>query len=119
MSRCQTGTGRSLIDCEHENSEHENMTTKFDLSFVSYDEIFAELQRRYPAGVISFVHHVEGQPEGQTLRFDTWGKSIVEILGIAEMTHLGFQRHAMSTMGRPTAPGLPLDGGPNQPPAAT
>ncbi len=49
------------------------MNQKFDLSRVPYEDIHAELARRFPAGTLSFFHPIDGKPGQMGMRSERWG----------------------------------------------
>lgn len=86
------------------------MTTKYDLSLVPYDQIFAEFQRRYPTGVLAIIHPIDGKPGVGGTRLETWGRSGIEILGLAELAYRNQLKNVMGTLGALPAGGMPLEG---------
>ncbi len=85
------------------------MTTKYDLSLVPHEQLFAELQRRYPAGVLTFLYQPDGKPHVLDTRVETWGRgSGPEALGLTEFAHQVTLRNILSTVGAPRPVG-PLD----------
>jgi len=90
--------------------------TKYDLSLVPHEQLFAELQRRYPAGVLTFLYQPDGKPGKLDTRVETWGRaSDPEILGLGEFACLVLRRNIMATVSGPRPVG-PLDSPDVKPP---
>lgn len=89
--------------------ESETKMTKYDLSLVPHDQLFSELARRYPAGVLTFLYQPDGKPGVLDTRVESWKRgSDPEVLGLAEFACLVMQRNIMATVS-PPRPSGPLD----------
>jgi hypothetical protein len=66
-----------------------------DLTFVPWEEIRAELARRFPAWLVVLRHQQEGHPL-QDLRIDFHGPHAVEALGMAHAAAQALQEFMSS-----------------------